>query len=71
MAWTQADIDTLRAAIASGATRVSYSGPPARSIDYRSLAEMREILALMEGEVTPPAGGATTYRLAQWSKGFR
>jgi hypothetical protein len=30
--WTQADIDKLKAAVASGALTVSYDGPPRRSI---------------------------------------
>lgn len=70
MAWTQADIDALKAAIASSVLTVSYAGPPARSLTYRSLAEMRESLSLMEREV---AGSATavTYRRVKWHRGFR
>lgn len=47
MAYSQAQIDALRAAIASGATRVSYDG---KSVEYRSLAEMIAILERMEIE---------------------
>lgn len=54
MAWTQTDIDTLKAAIATGATLVRFgSGPDSREVRYRSLAEMRDILAQMEAEVNP------------------
>lgn len=50
MAWTQADIDSLKAAIASGVTRVRYAD---RDVSYRSLEEMRETLRLLQGEVSP------------------
>lgn len=66
MAWTQTDIDALKAAIATGALSVSYAGPPARSITYRSLAEMQTILAQMEGSVN----GGTPYRLGATRKGL-
>ena len=64
--WTQSDIDNLKAAIASGTLSVSYAGPPARSITYRSMAEMTQALALMEREVNT----GTPYRLAKTRKGF-
>lgn len=64
--WTQDDIDRLRKAVASGALRVEYDGPPARSITYQSLSEMRALLAAMRREVN----GAPTYRLAATRKGL-
>lgn len=66
MAWTQADIDKLKAAIASGVLSVSYAGPPARSISYQSTDAMLKALALMEQSVN----GGTPYRLASTKKGF-
>jgi hypothetical protein len=48
MAWTQTDIVALKKAIATGATRVRYAD---RDVTYRSLSEMKEILALIEQEV--------------------
>lgn len=66
MAWSQADIDKLRSAIASGALSVSYAGPPARSITYQSTASMLQALALMERSVN----GGTSYRLARTRKGL-
>lgn len=39
MAWTQADLDAIDKAIASGAVRVDYPG--GGSVTYRSLADMR------------------------------
>lgn len=56
MAYTQDDIDALKAAIASGALQVTFgSGPDSRTVKYRSLAEMRSILADMVAEVMPGA----------------
>jgi hypothetical protein len=65
--WTQADIDTLRAAIASGVMSVSYAGPPQRSVTYQSLDAMRAVLAEMIRDVS----GATSYRRVQFLRGFR
>lgn len=48
MAWTQTDIDALKAAIAQGALKVRFAD---RDVTYRSLKEMRETLAMMEEEV--------------------
>jgi hypothetical protein len=52
MAWTQTDIDALKAAIATGVRDVQYSDNS--RVTYRSLDEMRSILAEMEGEVAGP-----------------
>lgn len=57
MAWTQAEIDALKTAIGLGVTQVSYQG---RTTTYRSLAEMRATLKMMEGDVD--AGGTTPRR---------
>lgn len=76
MAWTQEDIDKLKAAIlrlASGEAVqvVSYNGPPARSVTYQqmNLKEMRELLASIQAEVNAAAGGKP-YRFAATRKGF-
>lgn len=53
MAWTQDDVDALKAAIATGATDVQYSD--GSRITYRSLRDMRDTLAMMQGEVTKAA----------------
>ncbi len=73
MAWTQQDVDQVRAAVvalASGSrvASVSYAGPPARSVSYgaASLPELRSLLAEMERSLT----GATTFRHVAFSKGF-
>lgn len=66
MAWSQDDIDKLKAAIASGVLSVSYAGPPARSITYQSLREMRDLLA----EMTASARTSPSYRLVSTRKGL-
>ena len=52
MSYTQAQVDAMRSAIASGATKLRMNG---EEVTYRSLAEMRSILATMEADVTPAA----------------
>jgi signal-transduction protein with cAMP-binding, CBS, and nucleotidyltransferase domain len=39
----------LKAALAAGTTRVSYDG---KSVEFRSLAEIKEIIALIEAELS-------------------
>lgn len=68
--WTQADIDALKAAVATGVQSVTYAGPPSRTVTYQSLAEMRKLLAEMVASVRGAAGTRTTYRLASSRKGF-
>lgn len=67
--WTQTEIDTLKAAVASGILTVTYDGPPRRSITYQSLAEMRALLSSMQQDVARTAGGST-YRLISTRKGL-
>lgn len=53
MAWTQAQLVAIRQAYVSGVTRVTYEG---KTTEYRSLAEMREIISAIEGELAAQAG---------------
>ena len=56
MTCTQADIDALKEAIATGALRVKFgSGPDSREVEYRSLQDMIDTLALIVNEVQPNA----------------
>ena len=66
MAWTQADLDSMNAAIASGEQSVKY---PNGSVEYRSLADMERIKGQMEAElgITPTL---RTRRYASTSKGL-
>jgi hypothetical protein len=57
VAWTQTDIDLLKAAIARGVKRVQYAD---REVEYPSLKEMRELLAEMEAVVTTPSDSLTS-----------
>lgn len=63
MAWTQADIDTLKAAIATGAKKVTFgAGPDQRTVEYRSLDEMQKILDRVQSEATgSPIGSPFTF----------
>ena len=64
--WTQSDIDTLKAACASGVLTVIYAGPPQRQVTYQSLSAMRSLLSEMVRDVN----GTPAYRYAQFNKGF-
>lgn len=73
MAWTQAELDSVKAAVlalASGTrvVTVSYAGPPARSVTYGAadLAQLRGLLAEMERSLS----GSSGFRRASFSKGF-
>ena len=64
--WTQADIDSLKAAVSGGVLSVDYEGPPKRMVVYQSLGAMRSLLAEMVKQVT----GSPSFRRASFSKGF-
>ena len=54
MSYTSADRDALKAAIASGARRVKFgAGPDSREVEYRSLDDMKRVLADMDAELDP------------------
>jgi hypothetical protein len=57
--WTQADVDNLKTAVASGILSVRYDGPPARTITYQNLNDMRSLLAEMQRDVARAAGGSS------------
>ncbi len=67
--WTQADVDALRAAVASGVLTVRYDGPPARSVTYQDMDKMRALLAEMVAAVAAAAGTGTRYRFVVTRKG--
>lgn len=73
MAWTQSDLDQVKAAILALATgtrtvSISFTGPPARSQTFAvvQLGELRALQAEMQREL----GGGGTYRLAAARKGL-
>jgi hypothetical protein len=53
MAYTQADLDALNKAIATGVTEVEYRD---RKVRYRSLEEMLRLRDLMKAEISPASG---------------
>ncbi|WP_347268141.1 hypothetical protein [Paracoccus sp. (in: a-proteobacteria)] len=63
--FSQAQLEAIRLAYASGVTRVSYDG---KVTEYRSLAEMRQIIATIEADLAagagrrPPVAGLATFR---------
>jgi hypothetical protein len=67
--WTQADIDALKAAVATGVLSVRYDGPPGRTITYQSITEMRSLLSEMISNVADASGKRTGYRFAAHRKG--
>lgn len=68
MAWTQSDVDALKAAIASGAKDCTYSD--GSRIVYRSLDEMRQILAMAEVEVAGSGVARTRIVRIDFAVGF-
>lgn len=65
MAWSQSDIDTLKAAMAKGVKRVRYSSG---EVEYQSASEMMELLRTMEREVAADSSGGR--RVARVVSGF-
>ncbi len=57
MAWTQSDIDALKAAIAKGVRTVAYAD---RTVSYNTPQEMIAVLAMMEAEVSQSTAGRST-----------
>ena len=53
MAYTEAQRDALKKALASGVLRVSYDGT---TTEYRSVEELRQALSTVERELAADAG---------------
>ncbi len=67
--WTQTDVDTLRAAIASGLLSVSYGGPPARTVEYQSTQSMLTALAQAVAELAQADGTRQPFKRVSARKG--
>ncbi|MHC2581139.1 hypothetical protein ACVI1J_006744 [Bradyrhizobium diazoefficiens] len=67
LVFTQQQQQDLLTAIASGAERVSYSD---KSVEYRSLSELREILAGIDADLSGAARRRTFRMVAPWDKGL-
>lgn len=50
MAYTQDQYETLKRAIVNGVNSVTYGD---KTVSYRSIAEMKEVLRMMEAELFP------------------
>lgn len=61
MAWTQAQADALREAVATGATTVTIDG---KTVTYRSLKDMLRLLQVIENSLSPST--ASSYRRVQF-----
>lgn len=66
MAMTEQDIAKLERAIATGARRVRFAD---REVEYRTLEEMQDILALAQQQVKAPGQKARVVRLHGAAKG--
>jgi hypothetical protein len=63
MPWTQADLDQINQAIATGAARTSL--PSSGSVEYRGLNEMLRIRTLIEQDLATAAGAAKPSRIVK------
>lgn len=63
MAYSQTELDALKAAVASGVAQVTYGG---RTVQYRSLAEIEAIIAKMEASLN--SAGRTSVTLAKFCR---
>jgi hypothetical protein len=67
MAYTQAQLEALQEAMASGTLTVTYEG---RSITYRSVQELQRAIAVVQNALNQQSGKRTRqYRLSS-SKGL-
>ena len=68
MAYTQTQKDALEKALASGVTRVTYDG---KTVEYRSLAEIKEALKEVSNALTVSSGKTVTRQVRVYaSKGL-
>jgi hypothetical protein len=69
MAWTSTDVDNLKQAIADGRGARSMTFGD-QSVTFNSIAEMLQLLSMMQQEVNTTAGRSKSIRYAATSKGF-
>ena len=68
MAYTQADLDALKTAFASGHLRVQRGD---LSVTYQSTEQMQKAIATIEDEINATAGNPRpTFRRARFASGF-
>lgn len=68
--WTQTDVATIEAAIKAGAVlqQMTIGG---QTYTFRTLDEMRALLADMRRQVGAAAGTAPAFRVATFDRGYR
>jgi biopolymer transport protein ExbD len=69
MAWTQTDVDAIKAAIAKAERRVTYGD---KTVEYRDMSEMMRALKMIEAEVASLTTKTTPSRsvLVQHGRGI-
>jgi hypothetical protein len=67
MAYTQEQVDALKAAVARGVTRVRMNG---EEVQYPSLGEMRRQIKVMEAEIAGGSSGAMTVSYPTTARGL-
>jgi len=65
--YTQSQLDALRAALASGTLRMSYEG---RSVQYRSVEELRKAIEVVENALNQSSGKRVRQYRMSGSKGI-
>lgn len=68
MAWTQADVDKLDVALASGGSVQSIAFAD-QTFVFRTIDEMLKLRAVMVASLALESGSSSGYRLAATSKG--
>lgn len=66
MPFSQEQYDALKEAIASGATTITYGD---KTVSYRSLAEMKELVRMIDAELFPERQPRRR-RLAEIDRGY-
>lgn len=65
MALTQADLDALETALATGQKTVKYDG---REVTFRDVGELKAAIAYVKGELDAAAGTTETQSLVGFSR---
>jgi multidrug resistance efflux pump len=66
MALTQADADAIKKAIASGVRSVTFAD--GRAVQYQSVDEMKQALALANADIAAAAGSSANSSLATFCR---
>lgn len=67
MAWSQSDLDAIKAAIANGAKRVKFQ---THEVEYMSLTEMLKARDLIQAELSGSSANSGGAIFAQYDGGY-